>query len=571
MKLFKNLKMAQKLISSFLIVAIFIGVVGFVGLSNMNTLNTNSKEMHDYSLESIKDLTTIEQNVSNVRANLLKIVYQEKKSDQNDALKKDISDIYNKNNSIIKRYEETLLSDSEKKDFEELKKYLEEYNSITNVLIKLVEEKNYEAADANFSKSTEIRTKMFTSLDSLIKNNVSQADTSNNDNNLLYTKSLYITIAIILIGLIFAITLGLSISFMISKQVKKVLFFAEALGNGDLTKSIEIDSKDEIGDLSIALNSASEKIKDLLSEIINSSADISSTSEELSATTEEISSKMEMVNESTEQISKGVQDLSATTEEVSASTEEISSTTNLLSRSADEASISISEIKKRAIDIKNNAIKNIQNSNLIYEKNQSNILNAIEESKVVEEVKTMADSIGSIANQTNLLALNAAIEAARAGEQGKGFAVVADEVRKLAEQSAEAVVNIQNMVFQVQTAVKKLSNSGQDVLDFMSNDVKPNYELLMNTGIQYEKDAEFINDIIESFSLSSKQMDESITQVSSAIQNVSAVAEESAAGTEEILNSVSEITFATTEIAKSSQSQAELAQKLNEMIQKFKI
>ena len=164
MKLFKNLKIAQKLIASFVIVSIFIGVVGFVGLSNMNTINTNSKEMHDYNLESIKDLTTIKQNISDVRADLLKIVYQEKKSNQNDGLKKDISDFYNKNNSIIKLYEETLLSDSEKKDFEELKKDLEEYNSISNVLIKFVDEKNYEAADANFSKSTEIRTKMFTAL-----------------------------------------------------------------------------------------------------------------------------------------------------------------------------------------------------------------------------------------------------------------------------------------------------------------------------------------------------------------------------------------------------------------------
>jgi methyl-accepting chemotaxis protein len=233
--------------------------------------------------------------------------------------------------------------------------------------------------------------------------------------------------------------------------------------------------------------------------------------------------------------------------------------------------VSIDEIKVRAIDVKGRAIDNIEKSNIIYDENRTNILKAIEDSKVVSEVKIMADSIGSIAEQTNLLALNAAIEAARAGEQGKGFAVVADEVRKLAEQSSEAVTNIQNMVAHVQNAVTRLSRSGQDVLDFMSSNVKPNYELLMNTGIQYEKDAEFINSIIESFADSSTQMDESVNQVSGAIQNVSAIAQESAGGTEEILNSVNEVTFAIAEIAKSAQDQAELSQKLNEMVQQFKV
>jgi methyl-accepting chemotaxis protein len=196
---------------------------------------------------------------------------------------------------------------------------------------------------------------------------------------------------------------------MISKQVKRVLIFAEALGSGDLTKTITVDSKDEIGGLSMALNNAKENIQNLIVEIMNSSSDISATSEELSATTEEIASKMEIVNESTEHISKGVQDLSATTEEVTASTEEISSAINSIAKDAENSLVSVNEIKERAYNIRNKSSKSIEESNLIYDKNRLNILESIENSKIVSEVRIMANSIGSIAEQTNLLALNAAI------------------------------------------------------------------------------------------------------------------------------------------------------------------
>ncbi|NRT73534.1 methyl-accepting chemotaxis protein [Clostridium beijerinckii] len=320
-----------------------------------------------------------------------------------------------------------------------------------------------------------------------------------------------------------------------------------------------------------ALNKANENIRRLIAVIIDGSNDISSSGQELSATTHEVSSKMNDINESIEQISKGAQDLSAITEEVSASAEEIGATTNELANRANDAAVSVGEIKNRSLEIKKKASENIKQGNIIYEEKRANIIKAIEDGKVVNEVKLMANAIGDIASQTNLLALNAAIEAARAGENGKGFAVVADEVRKLAEQSSEAVSSIQGMVLQVQAAFENLSQSGEDILNYIAQNVKPSYELLMNTGIQYEKDAEFVNEMTEEFATSSNQINEVIEQINQAMQTVSATAEESGAGSEEVLNSISEITLAVSDIAKSSQSQAELSQKLNEVVLKFKI
>ncbi|WPC41448.1 methyl-accepting chemotaxis protein [Clostridium sp. JS66] len=570
MQWFKNLKMAQKLISSFILVALFIGGVGFIGVHNMKFIYSNANSMHDYNLKSIETLMTMKQNYADIRSDLLKIVYQQNLSDKNN-LKNEVNDLVGKNDISISNYENTLLSNEEKSTFSKLKEDRNTYKNAFNIVLKFVDENNYKDAQEKFSDITKARTKIYEDMDNLIKINSDKADKADIQNETTYKSSLIITTIIIVLGLMVAIMLGLFIAFMISKEITKVLELAKALEDGDLTKSIEVDRNDEIGNLGKALNKACEHMKDLISSIMNSAGDISASSEELSATTEEITSMMEAANESTEQIAQGAQELSSTTEGVNASMQEISSSTSELLAKSISAQNSSDEITKRAVEIKNKAAKNIEDGNAIYKEKHDNIIKSIEDGKVVEQVKIMADSIGNIAEQTNLLALNAAIEAARAGEQGKGFAVVADEVRDLAEQSSQAVLNIQNMVSQVKNAFDSLSKSGQDILDYISNNVNPNYELLMNTGIQYEKDAEFIKNMAEEISDSSKRMDNAVGNISGSAENISATSEESAASSEEIMSSINEITKAVSEVSKSAQSQAELAQKLNEMVHKFKV
>ena len=393
------------------------------------------------------------------------------------------------------------------------------------------------------------------------------------DKNFDAKRASAITIMIIIsvIGLLILITLSLIIAMEISRQIKKVVTVADALSENDLSKTVDLDNKSEIGILAKALNKAILNLKVLIKEISESATDISATSEELSATTEEISSKMDIVNESVRQVSLGAEQLSATTQEVNATTENITANVADVTERANKGAETAQGIEVKATEVRISAENNLNATDKIYMEKQENILKAIEEGRVVSEVKIMAEEIGNIASQTNLLALNAAIEAARAGEQGKGFAVVADEVRMLAEASETTVKRIQEVTEKVEKAFKNLSTNTQDILSFMVNKIKPDYESFVVVGKQYGDDATTFNELSSSIGDSMNIVNKTISEISKAIENVSATAEESVASSEEILASVNESVMAIGEITKASQNQAILAEKLNVMVHKFKL
>ncbi len=377
------------------------------------------------------------------------------------------------------------------------------------------------------------------------------------------------TIAAIILGIIIAIYIARSITKPLGIVNKRLKDMAEK--GGDLTQRVEVASKDELGELAGSFNSFVGNLRDIIKDVSDTASDLSAGSEELSATAEEVSSQTQSISSSTEQVSAGLEEASSSVEEVGASGQQIQVSVDQLAKKAEQGNRSAEEISKRANDMKSKAVKSRDDANAIYNDKQAQIIKAIEEGKVVQEIVNMAGEISKIADQTNLLALNAAIESARAGDAGRGFAVVADEVRKLAEQSTNTVGEIQTTISKVQSAFTNLSENSNGILSFIDERVKADYESLVQTGDQYLSDAEMVKELTEEFAANAQEIMSSIAEINKAIESVSSVSEEGSAGAAEIAKNVNEVAKAVEEVTRVSQTQSELAENLNNMVQKFKV
>lgn len=380
-----------------------------------------------------------------------------------------------------------------------------------------------------------------------------------------------ITTSLCVISVIVVVMVAINMNKSIIRRLTTLQNFAKKLAVYDFTEDCKVAQNDEIGDIARELNVAQKNIRELISTILSESSNMSALSQELSANIEEVSTKLEEIDDSSRNINTTMTETSATAEEIAASIEEVNSSMEALANKAEEGSTNSEKIKRRAENIKDGSKTAIRNTAQIREQKEKDIIKAIEDAKVVEEVKVMAGAIADIAEQTNLLALNAAIEAARAGESGKGFAVVAEEIRKLAEESSQTVLTIQDTIGKIQNAVKNLSENSNDILGFISTEVDKQLQDYAKVGEKYSVDGEFISSMSEELVSMAQEVEATVEQMNEALQSTASDIQKSSVNSEKIQTQIEKSSHSMEQVSNAAAEQARIAMRLNELVQRFKL
>lgn len=381
---------------------------------------------------------------------------------------------------------------------------------------------------------------------------------------------------IIIFAIVFIILALVFVYFISNKFVERIkisINYISTMANGDFSNVISdkhLSSKDEIGLMTNAIKTMQQSVKDMLKLIIDNSTKIDMDSKNLASVSNEMTSSSESVTLAVQEVAKGttsqaddlmtinqtLNDFVGNLERIIESIKDVDTSAKRIVRLSENSNSRMHEL-----------VTSIENTTNTFKAFEVQITNS---EKNIGEITEITALINSISNQTNLLALNAAIEAARAGESGKGFAIVAEEIRRLAEQSNDSANKIGQLIGNIYNENKAMVNTTKVV----SNDFSKQTEVIDDALSSFNSISEAINEIIpkiKNINDSTTEINDKKDEIISKVESTSAIAEETSAASEEITASSEEMNSSAEEVAEAAGNLEIRTKEMMEYVKRFKL
>ncbi|HYL81911.1 MAG TPA: methyl-accepting chemotaxis protein [Candidatus Acidoferrum sp.] len=379
---------------------------------------------------------------------------------------------------------------------------------------------------------------------------------------------------IMIITALLAVLAGMVLAFVMSRnlttEIRSLVTTARTVAQGDLTRDVSVNTSDEIGELAGAFNQMVGSLREVVREVKTTSEAITTSAVALSASAEEMNSSTEEIAATVEQIAKGAEHQAGLVEQTSKVIREMANSVTEIATRAKSAAEAAAEAGYTAQTGGKSAQEAMDKMKGVFSIIEGAAGGVKSFSEKTQQIGTIVDVITKIAQQTNLLALNATIEAARAGEAGRGFAVVADEVRKLASEAGNSAEKIAELIKQDQMENTKVAasmevatremTSGREVLTYTSDALQD----IVRVVVEEVKK-------VQEISALTQQQTQGAQEMVKTIDEIAKVAEDNAASTEEASAATTEQTASMEQMARSAQQLSGLADKLRTMVARFNV